>query len=190
MERALPYIERLVPLLKEEMASETIGRLPSQFYREALGTVADFTLGEIDTDSLYSRLMSRRRQLLSELLSKLLMSRVTKMIDLLLSGKPEDIPWATLPDEEKYILEPLLEFERRLFIVRFALKNVRVSALSRIKEELSGSRLIVRCLKPIDQVTDTDLRTYGPVKEGDVLTLPIETAHHLKSMGSVDDVFT
>lgn len=183
-------MQDIISWIKEELSSESICNLPSSFYKQVLKDLCDLSLGEIETDTLYFKLLNRRRNLLSLLLSRLFLLRVNKMIEMVLRAKGSEIPWSSLPDEEKFILEALIELDRRIKTVQFALKNVKPSMLNRLKETISSSRVVVRALKPIEQVTDTDLRTYGPVREGDVLTLPTETALHFKTLGLLEEVLT
>jgi len=190
MESISTHMQDITSLIKEELSSENLCSLSSNFYKQVLRDLGDLTLGEVETDTLYFKLLNTRRNLVSLLLSRLFLLRVNKMIEMVLKGKGSEIPWTSLPDEEKFILEALIELERRMKTIQFALRNVKLSILNRLKETVSSSKVVVRALKPIEQVTDVDLRTYGPVKEGDVLTLPTETALHFKTLGLLEEVLT
>ena len=59
--------------------------------------------------------------------------------------------------------------------------NGRLKLLETVASNHRSRSIVVRFLKPIDQIVGTDLQTYGPFEAEDVATLPFENARALIS---------
>jgi DNA replication factor GINS len=81
-----------------------------------------------------------------------------------------------LLDEERYILDSDDELRQRKDTVLSATLNGRLKLLETVSRNHKTRSIVVRFLKPIDQIVGSDLEKYGPFDAEDVATLPFENA--------------
>ena len=68
------------------------------------------------------------------------------------------------------------ELRQRKEIILAATLNGRLKLLETVANNHRSRAIVIRFLKPIDQIIGSDLRKYGPFEAEDVATLPFENA--------------
>ena len=71
------------------------------------------------------------------------------------------------------------EMRQRKETILSATLNGRLKLLETVANSHRSRSIVVRFLKPIDQIVGTDLQNYGPFEAEDVATLPFENASAL-----------
>ena len=79
-------------------------------------------------------------------------------------------------DEERFILDSEDELRQRKEIILAATLNGRLKLLETVANSHRSRAIVIRFLKPIDQIIGSDLQKYGPFDAEDVATLPFENA--------------
>jgi DNA replication factor GINS len=133
--------------------SEMIGKLKNQGY-----------------DGIESKIKDSLVKMISEMVSLLLKIRIEKAVRL------KEIEYTNLLDEERYILDSDDELRQRKETVLSATLNGRLKLLETVSRNHKFRSVVVRFLKPIDQIVGSDLEKYGPFDTEDVATLPFENA--------------
>lgn len=94
-----------------------------------------------------------------------------------------ELDYSRLTDEEKYMLDGKSESESRMDEVMTAASRGRPKVLEAISARVREKRIIVRFVKPMEQFIGVDMTKYGPFKQEDVATLPLENAKSLVETG-------
>ncbi len=164
-------VNSLYSILLREVENESVQELDPQFYNN----IAEF-LGNLknqDYDGVESKIKESLVKMVSELTSLLLKFRIEKATSL------EELDYSNLLDEERFILDSEDEMRQRKDTILSATLNGRLKLLETVASNHRSRAIVVRFLKPIDQIVGTDLQTYGPFDAEDVATLPFENARAL-----------
>ena len=95
-----------------------------------------------------------------------------------------------LLDEEKYILYPGTDMDERRSLVLDGIVSGRPRLLESVTAAHRTGLVMVRMLKPVDEMTGADMARYGPYSAEDVATIPLENAAALVSQGAAARVGT
>jgi DNA replication initiation complex subunit (GINS family) len=95
------------------------------------------------------------------------------------STSSDAIDYSKLTEEEKYILDAAIEFDKRKSEISSAVTRGRPKLLESISKQIRYKSIVVRFLKPIEQFMGVDMRKYGPFQKEDVAILPFENARAL-----------
>lgn len=164
-------VNSLYSILLREVENESVQELDSKFYNN----IAEF-LGNLknqDYDGVESKIKESLVKMVSELTSLLLKFRIEK------ATNSEELDYSNLLDEERFILDSQDEMRQRKDTILSATLNGRLKLLETVASNHRSRSIVVRFLKPIDQIVGTDLQTYGPFEAEDVATLPFENARAL-----------
>jgi DNA replication factor GINS len=164
-------VNSLYSILLREVENDTVQELDPKFYNN----IAQF-LGNLknqDYDGVESKITQSLVKMVTDLTSLLLKLRIEKAI------KSEELDYTNLLDEERFILDSEDELRQRRDTILSATLNGRLKLLETVASNHRSRLLVVRFLKPIDQIVGTDLQTYGPFEAEDVATLPFENARAL-----------
>lgn len=161
----------LYALLLREVENDSVQELDSKLYNN----IAEF-LGNLknqDYDGVESKIKDSLVKMITDMTSLLLKIRIEKAIG------SEELDYSNLLDEERFILDSEDELRQRKETILSATLNGRLKLLETVARNHRSRSVIVRFLKPIDQIVGTDLQTYGPFESEDVATLPFENARSL-----------
>ena len=164
-------VNSLYSILLREVENESVQELDPKFYNN----IAEF-LGNLknqDYDGVESKIKESLVKMVSELTSLLLKFRIEK------ATSSEELDYTNLLDEERFILYSEDEMRQRRDTILSATLNGRLKLLETVANNHRSRAVVVRFLKPIDQIVGTDLQTYGPFEAEDVATLPFENARAL-----------
>jgi DNA replication factor GINS len=164
-------VNSLYSILLREAENDNVQELDPKFYNN----IAQF-LGNLknqDYDGVESKITEGLVKMVTDLTSLLLKVRIEKAIN------SEELDYTNLLDEERFILDSEDELRQRRDTILSATLNGRLKLLETVASNHRSRSVVVRFLKPIDQIVGTDLQTYGPFEAEDVATLPFENASAL-----------
>ena len=164
-------VNSLYSILLREAENDTVQELDPKFYNN----IAEF-LGNLkneDYDGIDSKIKDSLVKMVTELVSILLKIRIEKATSF------EELDYTNLLDEERFIVDSEDEMRQRKDTILSATLNGRLKLLETVASNHRSRSVVVRFLKPIDQIVGTDLQTYGPFEAEDVATLPFENASAL-----------
>ncbi|MDE1862543.1 MAG: DNA replication complex GINS family protein [Thaumarchaeota archaeon] len=161
----------LYALLLREVENDSVQELDPKLYTN----IAEF-LGNLksqDYDGVESKIKDSLVNMITDMTSLLLRIRIEKAIAL------DDLDYSNLLDEERFILDSEDELRQRRETILSATLNGRLKLLETVARNHRSRTIVVRFLRPIDQIVGTDLQNYGPFEAEDVATLPFENARAL-----------
>ncbi|MCP8304115.1 MAG: hypothetical protein H3Z50_01380 [archaeon] len=175
-------LDRIYSLIESESKSDRVEKIPKSFYKD-VATHMNKIMKEINQSekSIMSNLAFKERELIGCLIDRLIDLRIKKAQSL---DDTED-----LTPEERYIIEPLSLFTKRLKKVSRAIKNGQSSRLEKISDMISSRFTIVKFLQPTPSIMGIDLKKYGPFKEEDIAVIPLENARPLIKQNIVSEVW-
>lgn len=166
-------LNSLYSILSREAENDVVQELDPKFYNN----IAEF-LGNLknqDYDGVESKIKESLVKIITDLTSLLLKIRIEK------ATSSQELDYTNLLDEERFILDSEDEMRQRKDTILSATLNGRLKLLETVANNHRSRSVVVRFLKPIDQIVGTDLQTYGPFEAEDVATLPFENARALIS---------
>ena len=161
-------VNSLYGILIREMENDSIQEIDSRLY----SSISDY-IGKLKNqgyDGIESKIKDSLVNMISEMVSILLKIRIEKAV------KSEQLDYTNLLDEERYIVDSQDELFQRKDTVLDATLNGRLKLLETVAQSHKSRSVVVRFLKPIDQIIGSDLEKYGPFETEDVATLPFENA--------------
>ena len=164
-------VNSLYGILLREVENDSVQEVDPNLYNN----LAQF-LGNIKNqgyDGVESKITESLVKMITEMTTLLLKIRIEKAKCL------DEIDYTNLLDEERFILDSEDELRQRKDIILSATLNGRLKLLETVAQNHRSRSIVVRFLKPIDQIVGTDLQTYGPFEAEDVATLPFENARAL-----------
>ena len=185
----------LVNLLLKEVQIPTLQSLPFDTYQKIAANLQD--LKAYRCESLERKIRDTMVELISSANTFLLEIRQQKIIDQQNIGSPsgsslssslpaasrstssDAIDYSKLTEEEKYILDAAIEFDKRKSEISSAVTMGRPKLLESISKQIRYKSIVVRFLKPIEQFMGVDMKKYGPFQKEDVAILPFENGRAL-----------
>lgn len=161
-------VNSLYNILLREIENDSVQEIDSQLYY----SISDL-LGKLKNqgyDGIESKIKDSLVKIITDMVSLLLKIRIEKAV------KSMELDYSNLLDEERYILDSDDELRQRKDIVLSATLNGRLKLLETVSKNHKSRSIVVRFLKPIDQIVGSDLEKYGPFDAEDVATLPFENA--------------
>ena len=161
-------VSSLYGILLREIENDSVQEIDSRLY----SSVSDM-LGKLKNqgyDGIESKIKDSLVKIITDMTSLLLKIRIEKVV------KSEELDYSNLLDEERYILDSQDELLQRKETVLEATLNGRLKLLETVAQNHKSRSVVVRFLKPIDQIVGSDLEKYGPFETEEVATLPFENA--------------
>jgi len=161
-------VSSVYSILLREIENDSVQEIEPQLY----SNIAEL-LGKLKNqgyDGIESKIKDSLVKIITDMISLLLKIRIEKVV------KSKEIDYSNLLDEERYILDSDDELRERKDIVLSATLNGRLKLLETVSKNHKSRSIVVRFLKPIDQIVGSDLEKYGPFDAEDVATLPFENA--------------
>jgi DNA replication factor GINS len=168
-----------------ELKERGLTKLEQDFYKKVADQLRLMKIGDDEgREDVAALLIRRERELLYEIVKRILEVRVSKACEL----SEFDDKLNLLTPEEKFIIDASHTFRRRLDRVSEAIEMGRTSFLDRISKEISKRRIVVRFLKDSPAIVGTELKRYGPFRKEDVAILPAENAKAFIRAGIAEEV--
>ena len=164
-------VSSVYSILLREIENDSVQEIDTQLY----SNIAEL-LGKLKNqgyDGIESKIKDSLVQMISDMTSLLLKIRIEKTI------KSDELDYTNLLDEERYILDSEDELRQRKDTILAATLNGRLKLLETVAKNHKSRTVVVRFLKPIDQIVGSDLQKYGPFEAEEVATLPFENARAL-----------
>ncbi|MBM3897616.1 MAG: DNA replication complex GINS family protein [Thaumarchaeota archaeon] len=175
---------KIFEIFEEERRSEQLTKIPLTLYKDIANYIKNTRNGfDNNGKSIYSKVVNQEREMLADIIQRILELRVNKIIDGL-----ADFDALNIPTEEKYIIEPLVTATKRLSKVGKAVSNGGCAFLEAISEKTSHKYSAVRFLKSSPPTMGADLARYGPFRAEDITFLPIENVKVLLKQGIVQEL--
>ncbi|MGI0041038.1 MAG: hypothetical protein ACRD94_03635, partial [Nitrosopumilaceae archaeon] len=155
-------VNSLYNILLREIQNDSVQEIDSQLYY----SISDL-LGKLKNqgyDGIESKIKDSLVKIITDLVSLLLKIRIEKAV------KSKELDYSNLLDEERYILDSDDELRQRKDMVLSATLNGRLKLLETVSNNHKSRSIVVRFLKPIDQIVGSDLEKYGPFDAEDVAT--------------------
>ena len=159
--------EAIRKVVADEKAGKKLSRLPEDFFEQVKAYIDLKERAGKTKEDVWE--LADAKRLLSELLEK----REEKIASLAVHSVRAGISPGSLTKEEQKLFDQMVS----------VLKSFQKSKQS-ILEGKPEKRDAVAVLKDIPEFVGPDMKTYGPFKEGDVVTLPKESAGLLIEAGS------
>ena len=161
-------VNSLYNILLREIQNDSVQEIDSHLYYN----ISDM-LGKLKNqgyDGIESKIKDSLVKIITDMVLLLLKIRIEKAV------KSKEIDYSNLLDEERYVLDSNDELRQRKDTVLSATLNGRLKLLETLSKNHKSRSIVVRFLKPIDQIVGSDLEKYGPFDAEDVATLPFENA--------------
>jgi len=174
-------LNRIYALIELESKSDKLTKMPKNFYRDVAIYMKILNGANQNEKNIVSNLALKEREMIEKMIDRLIELRVRK------ASKLNDTE--NLTPEERYIMEPLSQSDRRWKRVGWAIKSGQPSRLDAIYDELASKLTVVRFLQPTPPIMGIDLRKYGPFEKEDVVIIPSENARPLIKQNVVSEVW-
>ncbi|MCZ6615838.1 MAG: hypothetical protein O7B32_00795 [Thaumarchaeota archaeon] len=172
-------------MLKTEIRQGKLQKVSSDLYKqvaERLKELESVTDGE---SGISNSIAEEEARILKQLTERLIELRLTKARKSILM----DLGDLDLTPEEKYLIEPIIAYEKRRRTLNQALHTGRSSYLEEISQLAMNKYVTVRFKDSTDSIVGTDLKKYGPFEKEDVALIPIENARTLLKQGLLAQVW-
>ena len=138
-------------------------------------------LTEISKIFYSDTLKIKEKKLLKQLLIKLFNKRISKVFD----NELFDIK--NLTEEEIYVVKPFFDYKKRLSDLKTTFNTGNSSFITNVSDYSSSELCVLRIKNKIPQTLGTDLSTYGPFENEDVVILPMLNAYVMLNQGLADE---
>ena len=161
-------VNSLYAILQLEIENDTVQEIDPELY-SSIGELIG-NLKNKGYDGIESKIKDSLVKIISDMVTLLLKIRIEKAI------KSKELDYSNLLDEERFILDSEDELRQRKDVILAATLNGRLKLLETVANNHRTRSIVIRFLKPIDQIIGSDLQKYGPFDAEDVATLPFENA--------------
>ena len=158
----------LYAILQREIENDAVQEIDSHLYSNIGELIGN--LKNQGYDGIESKIKDSLVKIITDMTALLLKMRIEKAIKL------EELDYSNLLDEERFIIDSEDELRQRKETILTATLNGRLKLLETVAENHRSRAIVIRFLKPIDQIIGADLKKYGPFDAEDVATLPFENA--------------
>jgi DNA replication factor GINS len=161
-------VNSLYSTLQLEIENETVQEIDPHLY-SSIGELIG-NLKNQGYDGIESKIKNSLVKIITDMITLLLKIRIEKAIKL------KDLDYSNLLDEERFILDSEDELRQRKETILAATLSGRLKLLETVANNHKSRSVVIRFLKPIDQIIGSDLQKYGPFEAEEVATLPFENA--------------
>ena len=161
-------VNSLYNILLREIENDSVQEIDSQLYYNISDMIGK--LKNQGYDGIESKIKDSLVKMVTDMISLLLKIRIEKAVS------SKELDYSNLLDEERYILDSNDELRQRKDTILSATLNGRLKLLETVAKNHKARSIVIRFLKPIDQIVGSDLEKYGPFDAEDVATLPFENA--------------
>ncbi|RLI04724.1 hypothetical protein DRO26_04060 [Candidatus Bathyarchaeota archaeon] len=171
---------------QNEEEHEEIQSLPENFYQEVASYLKKLTteIKSLDGKSLKAKLKNQELKNIQLLLQTLIQKRFQKIVETLFK-RNATINQANLTREEKVLYNQLKQVKEKLDSLVTRVLEGTVPEYSLEKEP---KNVILRFLQETPALVGVDLKTYGPFKAEDIVSIPLGNIESLIKRGIVKKV--
>ncbi|MEK0325202.1 MAG: hypothetical protein QQN63_05815 [Nitrosopumilus sp.] len=175
----------MLDLLRAETLQEKIQKVSSDLYKQVAERLKELESVTDGDTGISNSIAEEEARILKQLTERLIELRLTKARKSILM----DLGDLNLTPEEKYLIEPIITYEKRRRTLNQALHKGRSSYLEEISQLAMNKYVTVRFKDSTDSIVGTDLKKYGPFEKEDVALIPIENARTLLKQGLLAQVW-
>ena len=175
----------MLDLLKAETLQEKIQKVSSDLYKQVAERLKELESVTDGDTGISNSIAEEEARILKQLTERLIELRLTKARKSILM----DLGDLNLTPEEKYLIEPIIAYEKRRRTLNQALHTGRSNYLEEISQLAMNKYVTVRFKDSTDSIVGTDLKKYGPFEKEDVALIPIENARTLLKQGLLAQVW-
>ena len=176
--------KKLHSALESEKKTNDLTNIPEDLYRNVTDHIHSINNNDPNNlQTIEEMVNSKEREILSNLSQMLLRTRLAKAIT-----DQNNINANLLTNEEKYVLEPLINASKRNVKLLKAINDGSLSFLNGLDNHDVNQYQAVKFLEDSPSAVGIDSRTYGPFKQGDVAILPTDNAKLLIQQEKVEEL--
>jgi DNA replication factor GINS len=161
-------VNSLYAILQLEIENDTVQEIDPHLYSSICELIGN--LKNKGYDGIESKIKDSLVKIITDMTTLLLKIRIEKAI------KSKELDYSNLLDEERFIVDSEDQLRQRKETILAATLNGRLKLLETVANGHRSRSIVIRFLKPIDQIIGSDLKKYGPFEAEDVATLPFENA--------------
>jgi DNA replication factor GINS len=179
--------DELFEAWRKEGENAEIQPLPKGFYTKLAAYVKKIREERrmLDKKTVKGRLIQKEEENVGNVVEDLVRTRYEKMMRKVAEG--EIVPTATLAEEEEALYR---EAASQADSFQVFAKGILKGRLPKEKKTGPKDVMVVRILQEIPEIVGADMKTYGPFKPEDIVTLPKENAKTLIKQGAATEVET
>jgi DNA replication factor GINS len=163
-------------LLKREIEASSLQQIEPDTFQKIAASLG--SLKGQGYEGVEAKVRDRLAELLATSARLLIEARLHK-----LKMSKDSLDYSKLTDEEKYALDGISDSEARIDEIISATAKGRVKVLESMAVQVRSKQVLVRFLKPIESFVGVDMNKYGPFREEDVASLPLENARSIVDSG-------
>ena len=176
--------KNLYSILESERKTNELTNIPEDLYCNITDHISSITNEEnTSLQNIQEMVNNKEKEILSNLLQILLRIRLAKAL-----GDQNNINITLLTNEEKYVLEPLINASKRNVKLLKAINDGSLSFLHGLDRHDVNQYLAVKFREDSPSAVGIDSRTYGPFKQGDMAILPTDNAKLLIQQEKVEEL--
>ena len=176
--------KNLYSILESERKTNELTNIPEDLYCSITDHISSITNEEnTSLQNIQEMVNNKEKEILSDLLQILLRIRLAKALD-----DQNNINVNLLTNEEKYVLEPLINASKRNVKLLKAINDGSLSFLHGLDRHDVNQYLAVKFREDSPSAVGIDSRTYGPFKQGDMAILPTDNAKLLIQQEKVEEL--
>ncbi len=178
--------DTLLGLLWTEILQVKIQKVSSDLYKQVADRLKELASSTDGDTGISNSIAEEEARILKQITERLIELRLTKARKSILM----DLGDLDLTPEEKYLIEPIITYEKRRRTLNQALHRGHSNYLEEISQLAMSRYVTVRFKDSTDSIVGTDLKKYGPFEKEDVALIPIENARTLLKQGLLAQVWT
>jgi DNA replication factor GINS len=169
-------LKDLYRLLKREIETSSLQQIEPDTFQQIAASLG--SLKGQGYEGIEAKVRDRLAELLATCARLLIETRLQK-----LRLSKESLDYSRLTDEEKYALDGISDSDARIDEIISATAKGRVKVLESMAVQVRSKQVLVRFLKPTESFVGVDMNKYGPFREEDVASLPLENARSIVESG-------
>jgi DNA replication factor GINS len=169
-------LKDLYRLLKREIETSSLQQIEPDTFQQIAASLG--SLKGQGYEGVEAKVRDRLAELLATCARLLIETRLQK-----LRLSKESLDYSRLTDEEKYALDGISDSDARIDEIISATAKGRVKVLESMAVQVRSKQVLVRFLKPTESFVGVDMNKYGPFREEDVASLPLENARSIVESG-------
>jgi DNA replication factor GINS len=169
-------LKDLYRLLKREIETSSLQQIEPDTFQQIAASLG--SLKGQGYEGIEAKVRDRLAELLATCARLLIETRLQK-----LRLSKESLDFSRLTDEEKYALDGISDSDARIDEIISATAKGRVKVLESMAVQVRSKQVLVRFLKPTESFVGVDMNKYGPFREEDVASLPLENARSIVESG-------
>ena len=168
---------------KKEKEDPKIQPLDKRFFAELSLYLKDLKdeIELLDGKTLLAHLALEKQKNLAKIVNDLIQIRYSKISTVLFNS--EQVPYNYLTSEEDIIYNSISMTIDQIKSIKQKILKGQNPNIKEIKRTEESKILVVRFLKDIPAIVGSNMKTYGPFKVEDVVSLPTENAESLIKRG-------